>query len=450
VVAALTPVNRHFQTALPFPAAAVRAYHERPGAFQRLVPPWETLEVLEQSGTVKEGDRLVLRMPPGVRWEAVHHELPDGFVDQMARGPLSSWRHAHRFIEDGSGASVIHDEISFAPAAASVVVDAKLERMFAFRKRRLFEDLSRQLGKPRLRVLLAGASGLLGTQVVAFLQTAGHDIVQLVRRAPTAGQVRWNPAAGELDPAALDGVDALISLSGENVAEGAWTAARKQALLQSRLQVTELLSASLARCTTPPRVWLSASAVGVYGNTGDALATEESARGGGFLAELCERWEAAAVAPPGTRRVLLRLGVVLSARGGALARMVTPFRWGVGGPIGGGQQFFPWVGMDDAVYAMHHALHDEAVSGPVNIVAPASTRQADFAAAMGKALSRPAIAPLPGFVVRALFGQMGEEVLLAGQHVAPAILAPRFHWAFPELDACLRWELGLASSTDDA
>ena len=148
--------------------------------------------------------------------------------------------------------------------------------------------------------------------------------------------------------------------------------------------------------------------------------------------------------------MLLRFGVVLSARGGALAKMLTPFRFGVGGPIGGGRQFFPWVAIEDAIYAMHHALFDPALVGPVNVVAPAETRQAEFATALGSALSRPAFAPLPAPVVRGLFGQMGEEVLLAGQRVRPTQLAPRFRWALPDLDACLRWELGLGFASDSA
>jgi uncharacterized protein (TIGR01777 family) len=434
--------ERRFSTPLPFPPGLVRAWHERPGAFQRLAPPWEAIEVLEQQGTVREGDRLVMRIPPGVQWEAVHHPLPDGFVDEMARGPFSSWRHAHHFVDDGAGGTVIHDEITFAPDLAAPVVDARLARMFAFRRARLQEDLSRHAGRPPLRVLLAGASGLLGTQLVALLQTGGHEVVQLVRRTPGPGQVRWDPAAGELDPTALEGVDALISLSGENVGEGAWTPARKDALLQSRLQTTSLLSRTLAACRNPPRTWLSASAVGYYGDTGDTGVDETGPRGGGFLAELCERWEAAAVAPSGVRRVLLRLGVVLSARGGALARMASVFRFGAGGPIGGGRQFFPWIAMDDALYAMLHALHDPSLAGPVNLVAPNETRQAEFAGALGRAVGRPAFLPLPAALVRTLFGQMGEEVLLAGQRVRPAALAPGFRWSQPDLDGCLRWELG--------
>ena len=437
--------RREFRTPLPFSAELVRAYHERPGAFQRLVPPWDPVEVLEQHGTVHEGDRLVMRIPPGVRWEAVHHPLPDGFVDEMVSGPLASWRHAHRFVAEGEGC-VIHDEIEFAPDLAGWLADGRLERMFAFRARRLQNDLSRLAGRRAKRVLLAGASGLLGTQLAALLRVGGHDVRQLVRRplgAPLgAGEVRWDPARGELDPAALAGVDVLVSLSGENVGEGAWTDERKRALVESRLSVTTLLARRLREAEPRPRVWLSASAVGYYGDTGDTEVDEASPRGAGFLAELCERWEAAAEAIPGVRGVHVRFGVVLSARGGALAKMATPFRLGGGGPIGGGRQWFPWISADDAVYGLLHLMFDEARSGPVNLVAPHPVRQGEFATALGAAVHRPALVPLPAFAVRAGFGQMGQEVLLAGQRVRAKALDGRFVFAFPDLADALRWELG--------
>lgn len=398
--------------------------------------------MLEQTGTVAEGDRLVLRLWPGARWEAVHHALPEGFEDEMVSGPMSSWRHRHRFLADGAGGCVIHDEIEFSPDIAGWVADSRLRAMFAFRARRLREELARHQGKAAQRILLAGASGLVGTQLVALLQTAGHEVVQLVRRAPTAGQVQWDPARGRIDPKDLEGFDAVISLSGENVGEGAWTDTRKQALIDSRLAVTTLLANTFGQLARPPRVWLSASAVGIYGDRGDERLIESSAPGAGFLADLCQRWEAAAHTIPGVRVVMLRLGVVLSGHGGALARMLTPFKLGVGGPIGSGRQFFPWIAMDDALYAMLHCLTDAHLSGPVNLVAPGIVRQEAFAKGLGHALGRPAFVPLPALAVSTLFGEMGKEVLLAGQNVAPAALANRFAFSQPELAGALAWELG--------
>lgn len=433
---------RKFQTPLSFAVETVRAWHERPGALRRLVPPWERLEVLGQTGTVGEGDRLVMRLWPGVRWEAVHHTLPEGFEDEMVSGPMASWRHRHRFLADGPDRCVIHDEIEFSPDIAAWVADSRLIAMFTFRARRLREELARHQGKPKLRVLLAGASGLVGTQLLALLQTGGHEVVPLVRRAPAAGQVQWDPARARLDPRDIEGFDAVISLSGENVGEGAWTPERKQALLDSRLSVTTLLANTFGQLAHPPRVWLSASAVGIYGDRGDERLTESSAPGSGFLADLCQRWEAAAHTIPGVRVVPLRLGVVLSGHGGALARMVTPFNFGVGGPIGAGRQFFPWIAMDDALYAMLHCLTDAHVNGPVNLVSPGIVRQEALAKALGHTLRRPSFLPLPALAVTTLFGEMGKEVLLAGQNVAPAALADRFVWSQPELAAELAWELG--------
>ncbi len=434
--------TRIFETPLPFPATVVRAYHTRPGALQRLMPPSDGATVLSQTGTVHEGDRIVMQVLPGITWEAVHHPLADGFVDEMARGPLTRWTHRHRFLENGPNACVIRDEVEFAPAIASWLADGRLGTLFGFRARRLPEDLSRLVGIAPIRVLLAGASGLLGTQLAALLSVGGHSVVRLVRRPAGEGEVQWDPGAGTLDPAAIEGFDAVISLSGENVGEEAWTPARKVELINSRLATTGLLARTLAILERPPKVWLSASAVGIYGDRGDEPLSEESAVGGGFLAELCERWEAAAGTATGVRVVKLRLGVVLTARGGALAKMATAYRFGAGGTVGSGRQFFPWVAGDDALYAMLHCLFDELVFGAVNVVAPRAVRQREFATTLGSTLGRPAMIPLPAFAVSALFGEMGREVLLGGQNAVPGRLQGRFTWAFPELADALSFELG--------
>ncbi len=440
--------RRIYSTPIPFPADAVRAWHSRRGALQRLLPPFDGAQVLSQSGTVNEGDRVVMQMLPGVTWEATHHPHPDGFTDQQTRGPLQSWTHHHRFLDDGAGGCVIRDEIEFSPDLAGWVADGRLGAMFAFRKRRITEDLTRLAGLAPSRVLLAGASGLLGTQLAALLTVGGHEVVRLVRRKGGEGEIEWDPARGRLDAAAVEGFDAVVSLSGENVGEGGWTDARKRALTDSRLGPTGLLARTFGQLARPPRVWLSASAVGLYGDRGDERLTETARVGGGFLAGLCEQWEAEAVTSPGVRVVKLRLGVVLTARGGALARMLTPFRMGLGGPIGSGQQYFPWISADDALYAMLHAMFDPSVDGPINVVAPAAVRQVEFARALGSALGRPAVAPLPAFAVKALFGEMGQEVLLAGQNVVPGRLQDRFRWAFPTLSDVLTFELGLGAPAE--
>lgn len=430
-----------FETPVPFPSAVVRAYHERPGALQRLIPPGDTTQIIEQQGTVAEGDRVVLRVPPGFRWVSVHHPIPDGFVDEMAEGPLLRWKHAHRFVDDGSHC-LIRDEIEYGPGLISPFFNGMLGRMFAWRKHRIAEDLSRQQGVAPRRWLLAGASGLIGSQLAAFLRTGGHEVVQLVRRSPKPGEVEWDPARGRLDPRDVEGFDAVVSLSGENVGEGSWSPARKEALRSSRLGPTSMLARTFSLLERPPSAWVTASAVGIYGSRGEERLDERAAPGTGFLADLCQEWEAAANTVSSVRVVKARIGVVLSSRGGALATMRTPFSFGVGGPIGDGRQYFPWISMDDVVYALAQLATDVRFEGPVNLVAPDSTRQAEFAAAFGKALSRPAFMPLPAVAVSTLFGQMGTEVLLGGQHVSSQKLATYFRFSQPDLATALAYELG--------
>ncbi|MBM4393849.1 MAG: TIGR01777 family oxidoreductase, partial [Deltaproteobacteria bacterium] len=280
-----------------------------------------------------------------------------------------------------------------------------------------------------MRVAISGATGLIGTQLCAFLSTGGHRVDRLVRR-PSGGtadasgiDIRWDPAGGEVDVAALDGVDAVVHLAGENVGQR-WTKAAKNAVLSSRVDGTRTLATALARLARPPRVFVSASAVGFYGDTGDAEVDETSPGGDGFLTDVCRAWEGAAepARAAGIPVVHPRIGVVLSGAGGALGQMRTPFSLGVGGPVGSGRQWMSWIAMDDAVGALHHLLY-AGLEGPVNLVAPAPVRQADFARALGRTLGRPAVMPLPALAVRVLFGEMGQGVLLAGQRVLPTRLA---------------------------
>jgi hypothetical protein len=235
-------------------------------------------------------------------------------------------------------------------------------------------------------------------------------------------------------------VDAVVSLGGAGIADGRWTEARKRAIRESRLAVTRGLVESMGRQARKPSVFLSASAIGYYGNRGPERVDEGSPSGDGFLAEVCREWESAAMsaAHAGTRTVLLRFGVVLSARGGALAKMLPPFRWGLGGPVGRGRQGLSWVALDDVARAIGHLMRSEDVAGPVNVVAPDPVPQRAFAQALGRAVSRPAVLPLPALAVRALFGRMGEEVLLSGCFAVPARLeASGFRFAYPRLDAAL-------------
>lgn len=291
-----------------------------------------------------------------------------------------------------------------------------------------------------MRVAVTGATGLIGRALVERLRREGHAVARVVRDPAKAGagDVVWDPDAGTIDAAALEGVDAAVHLAGENVGTR-WTEEKKRRIRDSRVKGTRLLAQTLAHLARRPRVLVQASGVGIYGDRGDETLTEASPPGTGFLAEVGQDWEGASgpAEAAGIRVVRLRMGVVLSAQGGALERLLLPFRMGVGGKIGSGRQWMPWISLDDAVELFLRALRDERLRGTVNAVA-GSARNAEFTDALGRALHRPALIPVPAFGIRALFGQMADEALLASTRVEPARLREIGHvFHHPTLDAAL-------------
>jgi uncharacterized protein (TIGR01777 family) len=296
-----------------------------------------------------------------------------------------------------------------------------------------------------LRFVVSGATGLVGEALIGSLTGGGHEVVRLVRTSPArAGDVRWAPHAGELDPTVIEGADVVVNLSGENVAGGRWSAERRRAIRTSRLEGTALLARTMAAAKKKPSSFVSASAVGYYGDAGDTLLDESSPNGGGFLAEVCRGWEAATTpaSDAGVRTVLTRIGVVLAAGGGALAKMSPPFRLGLGGPMGGGEHWMSCIDIADAVAAIQHVALAPSLSGPVNLVCPEPLRNADFTRALGEVLRRPAFLPMPAFAIKAAMGDMGREVLLSSQRVTPAKLkAAGFTFACPDVPSSLARQL---------
>ena len=295
-----------------------------------------------------------------------------------------------------------------------------------------------------MKILISGASGLVGSALSDALVLDGHEVRRLVRRRPVAaGEAFWDPATGDLDAEAMTGIDAVVHLAGENIAGGRWSAAFKRRVLDSRVAGTRLVAEAIARAEVPPAL-ISASAIGYYGDRGDALMDEESTPGEGFLAEVCQQWEAAAqpAVSSGSRVAHLRIGVVLSRAGGALARMLTPFRLGLGGVVGDGGQFVSWIHLDDLVASVVYLVNRDDLAGPFNAVAPGPVTQRQLTRVLGRVLRRPTMVPMPAAVVRLVFGEMGEELLLSSTRVAPARLTDSgFTFRFSSLEAALRHEL---------
>lgn len=296
-------------------------------------------------------------------------------------------------------------------------------------------------------IAVTGSTGLVGSALVAALEARGHLVRRLVRHEvrDAEREIRWNPDAGEIDAAELNGVDAVVHLAGENIAGRRWNEDVKRRILESRTLGTRLLADTLAGLEMKPSVLVSASATGYYGNRGDEEVDELAPSGNGFLAEVCREWEAAAqpAHDAGIRLVKLRIGPVLSPNGGALAKMLQPFKMGLGGVIGSGRQYFSWISLDDLVSVIAFALETESLVGPVNAVTPFAVTNREFTKTLGRVLGRPTIFPMPAFAARLAFGEMTDEMLLGGVRVAPhELTTTHFPFAYPELEPALRHLLG--------
>ena len=297
-----------------------------------------------------------------------------------------------------------------------------------------------------MKIIVSGASGLVGSALVPHLERAGHDVMRLVRTGSQVGggEIAWDPANHRLDPSAISGADAVVNLNGRSIADGRWNSEVKAVLRTSRVDSTQTIVEAIAAAEVPPRVLVNASAVGFYGDRGDEVLDETSSGGKDFLAELCREWENAAVAAASdrTRVATVRLGMVV-ADGGALDRMLLPFKLGFGGPIGSGRQFWPWIGLDDVVGSIEFLINKEQISGPVNLVAPHETRCKEFTRTLGSVLRRPAFMPAPAFAVRAALGEMADALLLASQRVRPKALEDAgYAFQTPELEDAIRTALG--------
>jgi uncharacterized protein (TIGR01777 family) len=292
-----------------------------------------------------------------------------------------------------------------------------------------------------MKIVIAGGSGLVGSALNPALEAQGHEVTQLVRKAARAGEIEWHPNQDEIDPKTLDGFDAVINLAGENIAEGRWTDEKKRRIHDSRVHGTHLLAEAIVKLAQRPSVFLCASATGFYGDRGGEILDEHSESGGGFLAGVCREWERAAdpAARANVRVVNLRFGPIIAPEGGMMAKMLTPFKMGLGGKVGSGKQFISWVAINDVVGAIKLALNDESVRGPLNVVSPNPVTNEEFTTTLGHVLSRPTVMAMPAFAAKLAFGEMADEMLLVSQRVMPKKLTDaRFQFQFPELEGAFR------------
>jgi uncharacterized protein (TIGR01777 family) len=391
------------------------------------------------------------------KWEIEHRDYVEGrqFKDVLLSGPFAKWEHLHSVESVGEDACVLTDEIRYrlplgvlGRVGGAGFTKKQLTRMFEYRHAVTKADLEMNArGGPKC-VLMSGASGLVGRSLVALLLTQGHTVRTLVRRtARTAGEFTWHPERGELDPAALSGVDAVVHLAGENVAGGRWTTARKAAILSSRVEGTRTLAAGIAamKFGVRPEVFVSAAAVGFYGERGEKRLEETAGLGAGFLAEVCVAWEGelAAVEKLGVRTVALRTGVVLTPAGGALAKMLPTMLAGVGGRLGSGRQWMSWITPDDLCGLYLRAVTDVTWRGAFNAVAPEAVTNAELTTTLARVLRRPAFFAVPAVALKLIFGEMAQETLLASTRAVPArAAAGSFVWRHVNLESALRHVLG--------
>ena len=436
------------------PLDEVFAWHTRPGAMRRLVPPWQPMRVIKETESLADGT-AILGLPGGLRWVARHdpagYQPPNQFVDVLSSDGLMTmpprvigwWRHTHRFSEAGPGKTRMLDEVD------TTVPGPALRSTFAYRHRQLAEDLAAHrdaaaAGAGQLVIAITGSSGLVGTALAAFLSTGGHRVIRLVRGAPAnENERRWEP--DNPAPDLLSGVDALVHLAGESIA-GRFTESHRRAIRESRIGPTRLLS-EIAAATPGLRVFVSASAIGFYGHDcGDTLLDETSPRGKGFLADVVADWEAATApaADTGRRVVMVRTGIVQSAAGGTLRLLRPLFAAGLGGRLGSGRQWLSWIGIDDLLDIYYRAIYDSRLAGPVNAVAPNPVRNADYTRALASTLKRPALLPVPSFGPRVLLGRQGAvELAEANQRVTPAALQALGHrFRQPTVEDALAHQLG--------
>ncbi len=480
-----------FSSALPVEIDKAFEYHARSGALERLIPPWEKISILRSGqankpppdsfdfrsdNSLAPGTEVLLKLnlfgPFSVNWLARHErfEPPNCFSDRQIKGPFAAWNHEHRFETIGAGETRLIDEIEFEPPFGFVgaklgrpTIVQMLEKTFAYRHRVTRDDLAFQSqlveadpsNASSKTIAISGSHGLVGSEIVRLLSVLGHRIIRLERgksqQSPSTQSILWDPQKGLLEPQKLNNIAAVIHLAGVGIGDRRWTAKVKDSLWTSRVDSTQVLVRQLSQLDNPPKAFVTSSGVGFYGSCGDRILKESEPVGSDFLASLAEAWEQASapMSNVGCRWTAGRLAIVLSPRGGALDKMLGLFRWGLGGRIGSGRQYWSCIGLEDAAAAFVRLALDPNCRGPYNLVAESVTN-ADFTQELADAVSRPAIFPAPAFVLKKLLGEMADGLLLASTNaVGTKLRESGYRFRHDTLRQILRSNLGLERKPSD-
>jgi uncharacterized protein (TIGR01777 family) len=458
------------------------AWHIREGAFERLNPPWQQFKVIERKGNVQSNGTVKIKMkiagPIHTTWLVKHSDYIQGkqFKDSQIKGLFSSWTHTHLFNSLELSSCILDDHIEYSlpggtlsEIIVSPLINKKLNQMFGYRHRLTSDDLRVHATANKIRgnekpmtIGITGSSGFLGSSLIPFLTTGGHRVIRFIRHHPTyddkldlknVKSIQWNPSSSYTDISSLNDnnnrMDAVVNLAGENIF-GRWTKGKKKRISDSRVNTTRSLCKLLSSLDKPPKVLVSVSATGYYGDRGDEMLTEESQSSIGFLSDVCRNWEESTqiAKESGIRVVNLRLGIVLSSSGGMLSKILPLFKVGLGGRIGKGNQYMSWIGLDDLVGLILYVVADESISGPVNAVSPNPVTNADFTMTLGKVLSRPTIFSIPESIIKLALGEeLAEAAILSSTRVIPKrLIKIGYQFRFPYLELVLRHSLGKSIS----
>ena len=457
-------------------------WHIREGAFERLNPPWQQFKVIERKGNIQSNGTVKIKMkiagPIHTTWLVKHSDYVEGkqFRDSQIKGLFSSWTHTHLFNSLDLSSCILDDHIEYSlpggilsETIASPLFNKKLNQMFDYRHRLTTDDLRVHATANKIRgnerpmtIGITGSSGFLGSSLIPLLTTGGHRIIRLIRHPTTPDDkldlknvksIQWSPSSSSYtDVSSLNDnnnhMDAVVNLAGENIF-GRWTKKKKKRIFDSRVNTTRSLSKLLSSLDKPPKVLVSASATGYYGDRGDEMLTEEnqsSSSSFGFLSDVCRNWEEVTqiAKESGIRVINLRLGIVLSSSGGMLSKILPLFKMGLGGRIGKGNHYMSWIGLDDLLGLILYAIADKSISGPVNAVSPNPITNADFTTTLGKVLSRPTIISIPESIIKLALGEeLANAAILSSTRVIPKrLIKIGYKFRFPHLESVLRYTLG--------